>query len=143
MGSKLQKIIRESIMTEFKNPYFLKENEENRILTSLKQDIEGNIERAYKKITGKDLNLPKLDIKIDNHIKKDKIAGIKHPDEKGNPGVIGVKSKALENMNYLKWVITHELIHASVGEEQDMKHNHSGLFTKIANEIGLPEKYQD
>jgi predicted metal-dependent hydrolase len=65
-----------------------------------------------------------------------------HPDDNGENGVIGIKPKALLDMEYLKWVIAHELIHLSVGEELDMKHNHSGLFDKIADELGLPEKYR-
>ena len=49
----------------------------------------------------------------------------------------------VEDKEYLKWVITHELIHASVGEDLDMEEKHSGLFNKIADEVGLPKKYRD
>lgn len=143
MEKKLKYTIR-GILNEIKeNHYFMSEKGENEVLDIMKSNVEEKIKKAYKKVTGKELNLPKFEIKVDDEIKDGKIAGMIHPDGKGNGGVIGVKSKALKDKEYLKWVITHELIHASVGEKQDMKHNHSGLFDKIADEIGLPQKYRD
>lgn len=143
MGKNLKNTIR-GVLNEIKeNLYFIPENDENDVLQTLKNDIESKIEKAYRNVTGKKISLPKFDIKVDNDIKDGKIAGILHPDDNGDGGVIGVKSKALENKEYLKWVITHELIHASVGEDLDMEENHSGLFNKIADEVGLPKKYRD
>ena len=143
MGKNLKNTIK-GVLNEIKeNLYFIPENDENDVLQTLKNDIESKIEKAYRNVTGKKRSLPKFDIKVDNDIKDGKIAGILHPDDNGDGGVIGVKSKALENKEYLKWVITHELIHASVGEDLDMEENHSGLFNKIADEVGLPEKYRD
>jgi hypothetical protein len=143
MGKNLKNTIR-GVLNEIKeNLYFIPENDENDVLQTLKNDIESKIEKAYRNVTGKKISLPKFDIKVDNDIKDGKIAGILHPDDNGDGGVIGVKSKALKNEEYLKWVITHELIHASVGEDLDMEENHSGLFNKIADEVGLPKKYRD
>lgn len=143
MEKKLKNTIR-GVLNEIKeNLYFIPENDENVVLDTLKGGIENKIKIAYKKVTGKELNLPNFEIKIDNKIKDGKIAGMIHPDGDGNGGIIGVKSKALKDREYLKWVITHELIHASIGEELDMEENHSGLFDKIADEVGLPEKYRD
>ena len=88
------------------------------------------------------LNLPKIDVLIDNDIKDGKIAGFNHP-KNGENGVIGVKEKALDDMVYLKWVLTHELIHACVGEDLPKSEEHHGLFKKIADKMGLPKKYQD
>ena len=56
---------------------------------------------------------------------------------------MGIKSKALNDKEYLKWVITHELIHASVGEDLPAHKEHDGLFDKIADGMGLPEEYRD
>jgi hypothetical protein len=132
------------VLNEIKeNLYFIPENDENQVLDTLKSDVEDKVKKAYEKVTGKELNLPKFKIKVDNKIKDGKIAGMVHPDDDGNGGFIGVKSKALKDREYLKWVITHELIHASVGEDLDMEENHSGLFNKIADEVGLPKKYRD
>jgi len=46
-------------------------------------------------------------------------------------------------MEYLKWIITHELIHAAVGENLPSNQEHNGLFKKLAGGMGLPKKYQD
>jgi hypothetical protein len=56
---------------------------------------------------------------------------------------MGVKSKALKNMDYLRDIFTHELIHASIGENQPDHVEHSGLFDKLAKEMGLPEERRD
>lgn len=143
MGKNLKNTIKVILSEMNENLYFIPENDENEDLDTLKNDIESKIKIAYKNVTGKELNLPNFEIKIDNKIKDGKIAGMIHPDGDGNGGVIGVKSKALKDREYLKWVITHELIHASIGEKLDMEENHSGLFDKIADEVGLPEKYRD
>jgi hypothetical protein len=143
MEKKLKNTIR-LVLNEMKeNLYFIPENDENLDLEALKDSVESKIKIAYKKVTGKELNLPKFKIKVDDKIKDGKIAGMVHPDDDGNGGFIGVKSKSLKDKEYLKWVITHELIHASIGEKLDMEENHSGLFDKIADEVGLPEKYRD
>ena len=143
MGKNLRNSIKGILREMNENLYFMPENDNNVDLDQLKGEVENNIKRAYKKVTGKELNLPNFKLKIDDSIKDGKIAGMIHPDKNGKNGTIGIKSKALDDKEYLKWIITHELIHASVGEEQDMKHNHSGLFNKIADEVGLPKKYQD
>jgi hypothetical protein len=56
---------------------------------------------------------------------------------------MGIKSKALNDMEYLKWVITHELIHACVGKDLPKHKEHDGLFDRIADGMGLPEEYRD
>ena len=109
---------------------------------SLKNGIELELKRVYKNVTGNRLNLPKIDIKIDNSIKSGKIAGFNHP-KNGENGLLGIKEKALGDKEYLKWVITHELIHACVGEDLPQNEEHKGLFKKIADEMGLPKEYQD
>jgi len=104
--------------------------------------VERELKKAYKKITGGELKLPKIDIMIDNTIKSGKIAGFNHP-KNGENGLLGIKEKAIKDKEYLKWVITHELIHASIGEDLPKSEEHEGLFKKLADEMGLPEEYQD
>ena len=118
------------------------ENEDLGVIKSLKKSIEDKLKKVYKKITGKDLNLPNIDIKLDDKIIDGKIAGFNHP-KNGKNGLMGIKPKALEDKEYLKWVIVHELIHACVGKDLPKHKEHEGLFKKIADEMGLPKEYQD
>ena len=75
------------VLNEIKeNLYFIPENDENQVLDTLKSDVEDKVKKAYEKVTGKELNLPKFKIKVDNKIKDGKIAGMVHPDDDGNGG---------------------------------------------------------
>lgn len=101
--------------------------------------------KVYKEVTGKDLELPKIEIKIDPTIKNGKIGGFSHPDDgciECN-GVLGIKPKALDNLDYLEDVIVHELIHASIGEDLPTHKEHSGLFQLLADKMGLPHERRD
>ena len=138
----IKKVIKETLSMEIENPRLMEKNEDLNTIKDLKGGIENKLKKAYKKVTGKELDLPKIDIKIDDTIKNGKIAGFNHP-KNGKNGLMGIKPKALEDKEYLKWVITHELIHACVGKDLPKSKEHDGLFKKIADEVGLPEEYQD
>lgn len=138
----IKKVIKETLSMEIENPRLMEKNEDLNTIKELKGSIENKLKKAYKKVTGKELDLPKIDIKIDDTIKNGKIAGFNHP-KNGKNGLMGIKPKALEDKEYLKWVITHELIHACVGKDLPKSKEHGGLFKKIADEMGLPEEYQD
>lgn len=138
----IKKVIKETLSMEIENPRLMEKNEDLNTIKELKGGIENKLKKAYKKVTGKELDLPKIDIKIDDTIKNGKIAGFNHP-KNGKNGLMGIKPKALEDKEYLKWVITHELIHACVGKDLPKSKEHDGLFKKIADEVGLPKEYQD
>ena len=138
----IKKVIKETLSMEIENPRLMEKNEDLNTIKELKGSIENKLKKAYKKVTGKELDLPKIDIKIDDTIKNGKIAGFNHP-KNGKNGLMGIKPKALDDKEYLKWVITHELIHACVGKDLPKSKEHDGLFKKIADEMGLPEEYQD
>ena len=138
----IKKVIKETLSMEIENPRLMEKNEDLNTIKDLKGGIENKLKKAYKKVTGKELDLPKIDIKIDDTIKNGKIAGFNHP-KNGKNGLMGIKPKALEDKEYLKWVITHELIHACVGKDLPKSKEHDGLFKKIADEVGLPKEYQD
>ncbi len=142
MGHSLHSLLNNLVVEVTEKHSIKTKNDVLHNITSLKGSIEDKLKIAYKNVVGKDLNLPKIDIKIDNTIKSGKIAGFNHP-KNGKNGVIGVKEKALDDVEYLKWVLTHELIHACVGEDLPSSEEHEGLFKKIANEMGIPKKYQD
>ena len=138
----LKKIIKETLVSESKKPLLGTKNGGLEEINSLKNSIEKKLKKVYFDITGNELDLPRIDIKVDDSIKDGKIAGFNHP-KNGKNGLMGIKSKALDDKEYLKWVITHELIHASVGEDLPKSKEHTGLFKKIANKMGLPKEYQD
>ena len=142
MGHSLNNLLKNLVMDITENRDLEVKNEALESIRSLKNDIEYKLKKVYKNVLGKDLNLPKIDIVIDNTIKSGKIAGFNHP-KNGENGVIGVKEKALDDKEYLKWVLTHELIHASIGKDLPKSQEHNGLFKKIADEMGLPKEYQD
>ena len=135
MGYYLNRLLENLVLNEAENHRFMGKNKDLNDIKSLKNGVERELKKAYKKITGGELKLPKIDIMIDNTIKSGKIAGFNHP-KNGENGLLGIKE-------YLKWVITHELIHASIGEDLPKSEEHEGLFKKLADEMGLPEEYQD
>jgi len=142
MKKNIKELIRETIFSKSNNLRILKENEDLTTINSLKSSIENKLKKVYKKVTGKELDLPKIDIKLDDSIKDGKIAGFNHP-KNGENGLMGIKPKALNDKEYLKWVIVHELIHACVGKDLPKHKEHDGLFKKMADEMGLPKEYQD
>lgn len=142
MKYSMKDIVSLIVESEVNNPHLTTTNSDLDVLNDLKCGIERKLSSVYKNVTGNELNLPKIKIEVDDSIKKGKIAGYNHP-QNGKPGVMGIKSKALDDMEYLKWVIVHELIHASVGEDLPSHEEHSGLFKKLADAMGLPKKYQD
>lgn len=117
-------------------------NDPQKLLYRIKNSVELKLKKVYLDVVGEELVLPQIDIEIDDNIKDGKIAGFNHP-KKGENGKMGIKSKALEDKEYLKWVITHELIHASIGKDLPKHKEHKGLFKKIAEGMGLPKEYQD
>jgi len=138
----IKKIIKETLFMEVEKPYLNEKKGDLEVINDLKNSIEKKLKKVYLDVTGKDLDLPTIDVKIDDDIVDGKIAGFNHP-KNGKNGLMGIKSKALDDKEYLKWVITHELIHASVGKDLPKSKEHTGLFKKIADKMGLPKEYQD
>ena len=106
MGHSLNNLLKNLVMDITENRHLEVKNEALESIRSLKNDIEYKLKKVYKNVLGKDLNLPKIDIVIDNTIKSGKIAGFNHP-ENGENGVLGIKEKALDDKEYLKWVLTY------------------------------------
>ncbi|NIP31180.1 MAG: hypothetical protein GTN59_11680 [Candidatus Dadabacteria bacterium] len=146
MNRFIRNIIREYLEKEVKNNDFVLQeefNDEQIKLESLVKKVEKKLGVVYKSVTGTDLNLPKIQVKLDPNIKDGKIGGFIHPEFDGDSAILGIKPKALNNMDYLIDVITHELIHASVGEDLPDHKEHSGLFNKLAEKMGLPVERRD
>lgn len=146
MKRLIKDIAREYLRNSLKNEGYEISNadiEGQEKINIIKKKIENNLRKAYKEVTGKDLELPRIEIKLDSNIKDGKIAGFNHPEHEGDNGVLGIKPKALKNMDYLEDVITHELIHAAVGDDLPDHKEHSGLFNKLAQKMGLPIERRD
>ena len=142
MVNLVKKIIKETLSMEVKKPHLKEKKGDLEVIRDVKNGVEKKLKKVYFDVTGEELDLPKIDVKIDDNIVDGKIAGFNHP-KNGKNGLMGIKSKALDDKEYLKWVITHELIHASVGKDLPKSKEHTGLFKKIADKMGLPKEYQD
>lgn len=138
MRELIKEILRESEVNVDSNEF----KDSQKLLYRVKDSVELKLKKVYLDIVGEKLVLPQIDVKIDDTIKDGKIAGFNHP-QNGKNGEMGIKSKVLKDKEYLKWVITHELIHASVGKDLPKHKEHSGLFKKMANGMGLPKEYWD
>ena len=68
MKNIVKRIVKETIVSEIKKPHLMVENEDLGVIKSLKKSIEDKLKKVYEKITGKDLNLPNIDIKLDDKI---------------------------------------------------------------------------
>ena len=142
MKDIIRNIVKDYIISENKKHRLNEEKVDLGQINRMKDSIEKKLKKIYYNVTGNECNIPKIDIKIDDSIIDGKIAGFNHP-KNGENGVMGIKSKALNDMEYLKWVITHELIHACVGKDLPKHKEHDGLFDRIADGMGLPEEYRD
>lgn len=142
MKDIIRNIVKDYIISENKKHRLNEEKVDLGQINRMKDSIEKKLKKVYYNVTGNECNIPKIDIKIDDSIIDGKIAGFNHP-KNGENGVMGIKSKALNDMEYLKWVITHELIHACVGKDLPKHKEHDGLFDRIADGMGLPEEYRD
>ena len=142
MKDIIRNIVKDYIISENKKHRLNEEKVDLGQINRMKDSIEKKIKKVYYNITGNRCDIPKIDIKIDDSIIDGKIAGFNHP-KNGENGVMGIKSKTLNDMEYLKWVITHELIHACVGKDLPKHKEHDGLFDRIADGMGLPEEYRD
>jgi len=146
MDKKLNILIRENLKKELKKGIFLvyEENEGDIKKVRLLYDgIVKKLRKVYKEVTNKELELPKIEIKVDPNIKDGKIAGFDYPENDNDVGVMGIKPKAFNDLEYLKYIITHELIHAAIGEDKPNHLEHSGEFKVLADKMGLPKRYQD
>ena len=143
MDKNLRILIKKMLKEGYENHLNSTENNDLDVIERLKDDIISKLSIVYKKNTNKDLDLPKIVIKVDDSIKNGKIAGFNYPDNYSDVGVLGVKSKALKNVDYLRDIFTHELIHASIGKNLPDHVEHSGLFNKLAKGMGLPIERRD
>ena len=97
---------------------------------------------AYKKMYGNSPDIPEIQLKFDDNFKDGKIGAFVHPEYDGDGGVLMIKPKAISSggEEYVKHIITHELLHAVLGHEG---HEHDEDFHRLSDLVGLPKEYRD
>jgi hypothetical protein len=156
MNTKIKLILKEFVENQSKNDvsgvvdYMQKKiikkskyPQETKKINYMKDKIGDDVRDAYVDITGEEpVNDDNIVVKVDDNIKDGKIGSFKHPENKKDLGVMKIHPKALDDKNYVKDIIKHELIHAAHGHEDTEARNHGGIFQDLANRVGLPKKYR-
>ena len=134
MREKIKYILREYIENDVKI--------EDNSLDELFNDCVKKIYSAFKKINGQEPDIPKIELKFDDNFKDGKIGAFIHPRHDGDHGVMLIKPKAINDggEEYVKHIITHELIHAVLGHKN---HEHDEQFHRLSDLLGLPQEYRD
>jgi hypothetical protein len=134
MREKIRVILREYLEND--------EKIEDNSLNQLFNDCVKKIYRAYKELHGQEPDIPEIYLKFDNNFKDGKIGAFVHPENDSDHGVMLIKPKAINDggEEYVKHIITHELIHAVLGHKN---HEHDEHFHRLSDLCGLPHKYRD
>lgn len=110
----------------------------------MKDEIKKDVKNAYMDITGEEpVNDDNIVITVDDNIKDGKIGAFKHPENEKDLGIMKIHPKALKDTDYVEDIIKHELIHAAHGSDDQQGRNHGGVFQKVADRVGLPQKYRN
>jgi hypothetical protein len=117
-------------------------NTEDNALNTLFNDCVKKIYKAYEKLYGHTPDIPEIHLKFDDNFKDGKIGAFIHPENEGDSGIMLIKSKAIDDggAEYVKHIITHELIHAVLGHKG---HEHDEKFHGLSDLLGLPNEYRD
>lgn len=157
MRNNIKNILREFVEDHLENDdlgekadYMQKKVEKNskypratKKISYMKDKIEKEVKDAYEDITGEEpVNDDNIVVNVDDNIKDGKIGAFKHPQNDEDLGVMKIHPKALDDPEYVKDIIKHELIHAAHGVEDEEARNHGGIFQKLADRVGLPKKYR-
>lgn len=134
MKEKIRVILREYIEND--------EKIQDNTLNELFNDCVKKIYIAYKKLHGHEPDIPEIYLKFDNNFKDGKIGAFIHPKNDDDHGIMLIKPKALDNggEEYVKHIITHELIHAVLGHKN---HEHDEHFHRLSDLVRLPYEYRD
>lgn len=116
-------------------------NELNRLESVFNQCLD-NVVSSHKKIKGVEPNIGPIDVMFDDTFKDGKIGAFVHPKFEGDVGKLLIKRKAVSDggFEYIKHIITHELLHACLGYTEGDSHNEE--FIELSKEVGLPVEYR-
>lgn len=115
---------------------------EDNALNVLFNDCVKKLYKAFEKIYGQSPDIPEIRLKFDDNFKDGKIGAFVHPENEDDHGVMLIKTKAIDDggEEYVKHIITHELIHAVLGHKN---HEHDEKFHRLSDLMGLPQQYRD
>jgi hypothetical protein len=115
---------------------------EDNALNRLFNDCVRKLYAAYEKLYGHSPDIPEIHLKFDDTFKDGKIGAFVHPENDDDHGVMLIKTKAIDDggEEYVKHIITHELIHAVLGHKN---HEHDEKFHRLSDLMGLPQQYRD
>jgi hypothetical protein len=157
MKAIIKKILREYVENNLRNDDFMRKIDyaqkkaiidseyptETKEIKKIEKDIKNKVERAYKDVTGEEPeSVDNIVVKVDDTMPPEKIGSFKHPKNKKDIGLMKIHPDALNDKNYVKDILKHELIHAAHGLEDTTARNHGGVFQKVADKVGLPKKYR-
>lgn len=112
-------------------------------ISKLAEDMLPDHRKAYWRLHKKGPDLRPMSIGCSaSVVLKGKIGRHEGPRQGLSYSVLTVHPAAFKDVNYLKAVVKHELIHYVLGE-RDVESPHDKLFESMAKEVGLAEKYRD
>lgn len=118
------------------------ETELNKLKTVFNQCLD-NVVSSHIKIKGSEPDIGPIDVMFDDSFKEGKIGAFVHPKFEGDTGKLLIKRKAISEggYEYIKHIITHELLHACLGYTEGDSHDDE--FIGLSVEVGLPSEYRD
>jgi hypothetical protein len=109
------------------------------------EEMMPRVFQAYVELKGKSPEKP-IPIKIGINkwdLPDGKIGSLKFPEHEGMPAILTVSPDAFDQEGAPDWwVVTHELIHFLLGK-RDISRAHDSDFQRMAEKLGIPEKYRD
>lgn len=113
------------------------------------EHLRPRVEQAYRGLfQGRSSHMP-LNVSVGScrwNMRADKIARYREILD-GEWGSAMVHPDALDDRQYLRYIILHELIHSALGQKcahcDQENGGHTPEFIQIADLVGLPKKYQD
>jgi len=105
-----------------------------------------NMKLAFRR-SGRDHKFPEhISVAVNDwRLEPGKIGSYTHdqPESKYSFGLIVVDPKALDDMNYSREIVKHELIHSALGHPNCDANSHGEDFQELAEIFDLPEEYRD
>ncbi len=116
-----------------------------KLMHSIKLDLIVEMKELYKTMFGVELILPKVSMALNDwNFTPESVASIMYPSGYLKWAVITVAPKAFSRgMEYVRYVIMHELIHLAIGESDKSSHGHNAKFNMLAEAMGLPKQFRD
>jgi hypothetical protein len=109
-------------------------------LDSLAAQIQPLVRAAFVKIWGRDPNMSRIGVVFGQQDKAKDLAKYE-PMKDGRSAEIVIDPVAWKKTELQQWIITHEMIHHALEDENTLSHGPE--FHQMAQELGVPPKYRD